>query len=88
MMAAWVAIRRNAHVTRALGDNWLRQGGAHAPRPFSPGLPYLLTIAGLRGESLQMQLTHDRLLSALSRSKLTSKYVLASEASTRQADAA
>jgi hypothetical protein len=83
MMAAWVAVRRNVRATRGPADNWLGQGAA----AISPGLRYLFTIAGLRGESLQMQLTHDLLLSALNRSDLTPKYILASEASTRQADA-
>jgi hypothetical protein len=50
-MAAWVAMRRNVRATRDLGDNWLHQGAALAAA-ISPGLRYLFTIAGLRGESL------------------------------------
>lgn len=47
-----------------------------------------LEVVGLRGKSLCMQLAHDPLASALSRSEFTQKQVLASEASTHQSDAA
>jgi hypothetical protein len=45
-------------------------------------------VAGLRGQSLQLQLAHDPFSSALNRSKIAQMQVLASEADNRQADAA